>query len=79
MIEIARRLGITSPLELNPSLALGTSGTTLLEITRAYAAVATGRLDLAPYGIAAVRGGEHEIDLRPRPVAAPAPPLALAP
>ena len=55
VIEVARRLGITSPLEPNPSLALGTSGTTLLEITRAYAAVATGRLDITPYGIAAVQ------------------------
>jgi penicillin-binding protein 1A len=75
VIEVARRLGIASPLEPNPSLALGTAGTTLLEITRAYAAVATGRLDVTPYGIAAVRGGEQVIDLRPRPVAEPAPPM----
>ncbi len=37
VIDYARRLGIDSPLENNLSLALGSSGVTLLELTRAYA------------------------------------------
>jgi penicillin-binding protein 1A len=40
VIRAARDLGVTSPLGTEPSLALGTSGMTLLELTSAYAAVA---------------------------------------
>ncbi len=39
-IQVARRLGVTSALELNLSLALGTSDMTLLELTSAYSAFA---------------------------------------
>ena len=42
VIQAARDLGVRSPLNDNPSLALGTSGVTLLELTSAYAAVAAG-------------------------------------
>jgi 1A family penicillin-binding protein len=38
-IQVARRFGITSPLDLNLSLALGTSDLTLIELTSAYAAL----------------------------------------
>jgi len=43
-IELARRLGITSPLVKDLSLALGTSGVSPLEMTRAYAAFANNGL-----------------------------------
>lgn len=44
-IDMARRLGIVSPLEKNLSLALGSSSLSPLELTRAYAAFAnSGRL-----------------------------------
>src|SRR5213593_3798750 len=36
-VRVARRFGITSPLDVNLSLALGTSDLTLLELTSAYA------------------------------------------
>jgi penicillin-binding protein 1A len=39
-IQVARRFGISSPLGLNPSLALGTSDLTLIELTSAYGALA---------------------------------------
>jgi penicillin-binding protein 1A len=39
-IQVARRFGITSALGLNPSLALGTSDLTLIELTSAYGALA---------------------------------------
>ncbi len=42
-----------SPLDNRPSLTLGTSGTTLLELTSAYAAVAGGRFPVAPRGLPA--------------------------
>src|ERR671925_649582 len=35
-VQVARRLGVTSPLDVNLSMALGTSDLTLLELTSAY-------------------------------------------
>jgi penicillin-binding protein 1A len=51
VIRTARDLGVTSPLNANPSLALGTSGMTLLELTSAYAAVAAGSYPVRPVGL----------------------------
>jgi penicillin-binding protein 1A len=51
VIQAARDLGITSPLNDNPSLALGTSGVTLLEMVQAYAAVAAGAYPVRAFGI----------------------------
>ncbi|HEY0028695.1 MAG TPA: transglycosylase domain-containing protein [Allosphingosinicella sp.] len=51
VIRTARDLGVTSPLNANPSLALGTSGVTLLELTSAYAAVAAGAYPIRPVGL----------------------------
>ncbi len=42
IVETARQLGITSPLRAVPSLALGSSEVTLLELTRAYGVLAAG-------------------------------------
>jgi penicillin-binding protein 1A len=39
-IQVARRLGITSPLTMDLTLALGTSDLTLLELTSSYSALA---------------------------------------
>jgi len=41
-IDYARRMGIESPLSPDLSLALGSSGTSLMELTRAYAVFANG-------------------------------------
>lgn len=49
VIATARKLGVTSPLpEGDPSLALGTSGMTLLELTAAYAGVAANHYPVIP-------------------------------
>ena len=53
VIRAARELGIASPLADRPSLALGTSGVSLVELTSAYAAVAGGRYPVAPRGLTA--------------------------
>ena len=42
VIEMAKRLGVKSPLESNASIALGTSEVTLLEMTGAFAALSNG-------------------------------------
>ena len=51
VIRAARDLGIDSPLTDRPSLALGTSGVSLLELTAAYAAIAGGRYPVEPRGL----------------------------
>ncbi len=51
VIAFARRLGITTPLVENLSLALGSSGVTLLELTDAYAAFANLGEWHPPFGI----------------------------
>jgi penicillin-binding protein 1A len=57
VIRAARDLGIRSPLTADPSLALGSSGVTLLELTSAYAAVAANRWPVAPRAMPADEPG----------------------
>jgi len=51
VIRAARDLGITTPLPDKPSLALGTAGVSLLELTSSYAAIASGRYPVAARGL----------------------------
>jgi len=51
VIRAARDLGITTPLPDKPSLALGTAGVSLLELTSAYAAIASGQYPVAARGL----------------------------
>src|SRR5215208_249412 len=51
VIRAARDLGITSPLPDKPSLALGSAGVSLIELTSAYAAVMSGRYPIAARGL----------------------------
>jgi len=51
-----RRLGVETPVGLDPSLALGTSEVTLLELTAAYAPFANGGLRVFPHAVAELRG-----------------------
>jgi len=55
VIAMARRLGVTLPMESTPSLALGTTELTLFELTSAYASVASGGKILWPFGIVEIR------------------------
>jgi len=48
VVALAHEAGIESELEANPSLALGTSVVTPLELTNAYATIANGGKRLAP-------------------------------
>ncbi|MGI4877368.1 MAG: transglycosylase domain-containing protein, partial [Janthinobacterium lividum] len=49
--DVARRFGITTPIDRRPAMALGASDVTLLELTGAYAAVANGGVESRPYAI----------------------------
>jgi penicillin-binding protein 1A len=55
VIAVARRLGITTPLPDDDSLALGTGGVSLLELTSAYAAFASGGIAAWPHAILEIR------------------------
>ncbi len=53
VIRTARRLGITAPMtEGDPSLALGTSSMTLMELTAAYAGIAANEYPVEPHAFA---------------------------
>ncbi|HKD48635.1 MAG TPA: PBP1A family penicillin-binding protein [Rhizomicrobium sp.] len=54
VVATAKRVGINSPLEDNPSLALGTSEVTPLELTAAYGAFANGGYRIYPYFVTEV-------------------------
>ncbi len=51
VLRAARELGISTPLPDSPSVALGTAGMSLLELTSAYAAVAGGRYPVKARGL----------------------------
>jgi penicillin-binding protein 1A len=51
VIRAARDLGVTSPLSPAPSLPLGVNTMSLLELTQAYAAVASGRYPIRAHGL----------------------------
>ena len=57
----ARRLGLTSPLTKRPSIALGASEVTLLEMTGAYAVFANRGYGVWPFGIEEIRGPKGEL------------------
>lgn len=49
--SMARRLGISTPIATTPSMALGASEVTLLDLTGAYATVARGGSTVKPFAI----------------------------
>jgi penicillin-binding protein 1A len=58
VIELARRLGITTPLALGGPLALGASCTSPLQLAHAYAVVLRGGWEVAPRLVVRVRRGD---------------------
>lgn len=61
VIAMARRLGITSPLTHDLSLALGSGEVSLLELTTAYAVFANNGRRVEPYAIAAIRDADGRV------------------
>ena len=51
---MARRFGISTPINTQPSMVLGTSDVRLIDMTRAFAGVAANGAAVAPYGITKV-------------------------
>lgn len=61
VIGVARRLGITAPLQAHPSLALGASELSLLELTAAYGVIANRGVLVWPHGIVEIRRRSGEV------------------
>ncbi|MFA5963881.1 MAG: PBP1A family penicillin-binding protein [Sphingomonas sp.] len=52
--DMARRFGITTPVNTHPSMVLGTSDVRLIDMTRAFASVGNNGVAVTPYGITKV-------------------------
>ncbi len=64
--RVAHRLGISDELDEVPSLALGTSDVTPLELTGGYAAFANGGIGVLPYAIVSIRTESGKVLYRRR-------------
>jgi penicillin-binding protein 1A len=72
VIDTARKLGVQSELPAVPSLALGAGEVTLLDMTRALAAIAANAENVEPYAIRAIRNGDRVLYTRRKPQLQPA-------
>jgi penicillin-binding protein 1A len=66
VVRTAYRLGITSQLEPNASIALGTSEVTPLELVSAYATFANGGLAVSPHVVDRIRTADGKTTLYDR-------------
>lgn len=61
VIQIARVLGIETPLEYDYTIALGSNGVKLFEFTRAYGAFANGGFVVQPYAVERVETSRGKV------------------
>jgi len=74
--SMARRLGVTTPIDQRMAMSLGASEMRLIELTAAYAAVANNGVEVRPFGIRSVTTASGELLYRRDP---PEPRVLLAP
>jgi penicillin-binding protein 1A len=65
--DMAKRFGISTPVDTHPAMVLGTSDVRLIDMTRAFASVASKGVAVTPYGITRVTANgnviyQHEVD-----------------
>lgn len=65
--DMAKRFGITTPVNTQPAMVLGTSNVRLIDMTRAFASVGNNGVAVTPYGITRVTANgkviyQHEVD-----------------
>ena len=65
--DMARRFGITTPVNTQPAMVLGTSNVRLIDMTRAFASVSSKGVAVTPYAITRVTANgaviyQHEVD-----------------
>ena len=61
VIQMARVLGISTPLEYDYTIALGSNGVKLFEMTRAYGAFANGGYKVEPYSVERVETSRGQV------------------
>jgi len=61
VIQIARIMGITTPLEYDYTIALGSNGVKLFELTRAYGIFANGGFRVEPYAIERIESSRGKV------------------
>lgn len=61
VIQVARTMGIKTPLQYDFTIALGSNGVKLFEITRAYGIFASGGYKVEPYAIERVESSRGKI------------------
>jgi penicillin-binding protein 1A len=61
VVRTAHRLGISSKLDANPSIALGTSEVSVIELVGAYAPFANGGLGVSPHVVTRIRTNEGKL------------------
>ena len=64
VIQTARTLGITTPLEYDYTIALGSNGSKLFELTRAYGAFANGGYVVQPFAIERIETSRGKVVYR---------------
>ena len=64
VIQTARTLGISTPLEYDYTIALGSNGSKLFELTRAYGAFANGGYLVQPYAIERIETSRGKVVYR---------------
>ena len=65
-VNMAHKMGITSPLDVVPSITLGTSGVTPLEMADAYATLAAYGIHHKPQAIVQVQLRNGKVDWKPK-------------
>jgi penicillin-binding protein 1A len=78
VVSAARRVGITSPVNSDPAMALGTTLVSPLEMAQAYAAFSNGGGRVTAYGLERIRAADGQV-LYQRRAALPAPAIANPP
>ncbi len=61
VLNTAKKLGITSKMERDLSLSLGSSGISMLEMGTAYSTIANGGLRIYPYAITRIKNSEGRV------------------
>jgi penicillin-binding protein 1A len=61
VVDMARRLGISSDMNPDPSIALGTNEVTLFDMTKAYAHVAAGGESVYPFAIKKIENSAGKV------------------
>lgn len=61
VIQLARVMGITTPLEYDYTIALGSNGVKLFEITRAYGVFSNGGYRVEPYAVESIETSRGKV------------------